>query len=74
LQAVATQLWTAGQPFVQAEITVGENVPILGGSLEQALTDIGAGMSTVAGAWISKLSQTTTADSPKPADSTVVKA
>lgn len=54
LQKVASDLWSTGQPFIQAEFNIAANVPILGGSLTQALTDIGAGMASVAGAYIAQ--------------------
>lgn len=54
LQKVATDLWSTGQPFIQTEFNIAANVPVLGGSLTQALTDIGAGMASVAGAYIAK--------------------
>jgi hypothetical protein len=59
LQQVATTAWNVASPYVQVDITLEENVPVLGGSLEQALTDIGAGMATVAGGWIGKLQSAT---------------
>lgn len=55
LQKLATDLWSAGEPFVQTELTVYENTPVLGGSLEQALSDTGAGMAAVAGAYLTSL-------------------
>ena len=54
LQKVATDLWSAGQPFIQAQLQVTENVPVLGGSLTQALTDVGAGMASAAGAYLTQ--------------------
>lgn len=53
LQKVATDLWAAGQPFLTLELQTVENLPVLGGSLQQAFTDIGAGMASVAGAYLS---------------------
>lgn len=56
LQKVASDLWSAGQPYLQVELNVAENVPVLGGSLVQALSDVGAGMASAAGAYLSAAS------------------
>ena len=55
LQKVASDLWSAGQPFLQLELQTAENLPVIGGSLQQAFTDIGAGMASVAGAYLTQL-------------------
>lgn len=52
LAKLANDLWSAGQPFLQADLQVAENVPVLGGSLSQALTDVGSGMAAAAGAYL----------------------
>lgn len=56
LEQTASDLWSIGQPFLSAEYSVAQNVPILGGSLQSALAAIGAGMGAVAGAYIAKYS------------------
>lgn len=50
LQAVATNLWSIGEPFFQIELNVAEAT----GVLADALGAIGAGMAQIAGAYISK--------------------
>lgn len=55
LGQLAADLWSTGQPFIQAEEQVLQNIPVLGGSLQQALADAGAGIASVAGAYIGKL-------------------
>lgn len=55
LEQTATDLWSIGQPFLQAQYSIAQNVPILGGSLQNAFAAIGAGMAAVAGGYIAKL-------------------
>jgi hypothetical protein len=52
LQKVAEDLWSTGQPYLQVELNVVENTPVLGGSLQQALADVGSGMASSAGAYL----------------------
>jgi hypothetical protein len=54
LEQTALDLWSIGQPFLSVQYSLAQNVPILGGSLESAFTAIGAGMASVAGAYIGK--------------------
>lgn len=56
LNQVATQLWQVGEPIVSAELTVVENAPVLGDTLEGNFAGIGQGMAEVAGAYITKYS------------------
>lgn len=49
-QQLASDLWSVGRPFLDAELT------LLDGFLEGAFASIGLGMSSVAGAYIGKLS------------------
>jgi len=55
IEQTASDLWSIGQPFLQAQYMLVTNIPILGGSLENALAGIGAGMASVAGGYIAKL-------------------
>lgn len=64
IEQTAADLWSVGQPFLQAEYSVAENVPILGGSLQNALAAIGTGMASVAGGYIAKYNVPASAAKP----------
>jgi hypothetical protein len=52
LNKFATDLASQIQPWVQAEVQLVENTPVLGGSVSQWITDTGAGMASAAGAYL----------------------
>lgn len=56
LAQFATNLWSLGQPVLQAQLNINAAIPLLGGSLEAWASDTGAGISASAGAAITQYS------------------
>ena len=53
LQQFAANLWTLGQPALSLEYEIGQNMPLLGESLQGWFADTGAGIAAAAGAELS---------------------
>lgn len=52
IQQTVTDLVSIGEPFLAAEAQGLEDTPLIGESIEATLTNIGAGMATIANAYI----------------------